>query len=190
MAQYSSEEFTKGEFSSVEFDEGEFFAGKLFGHRSINYRRSTQRFLGIPVHMSVVKGLRYSFGRCQKTFLELRLSTLAKVQLSLRSLLTSLGLKNLGSIFLHPYRFKSIKICLSATLDYFLILSSVKKSITQSPLLFRRSYKKTQCFLVVESCSILYSSKIVYLQVDLFTGHNRINTSGLTEMSTMNCQYF
>ena len=29
-------------------------------------------------------------------------------------------------------------------------------------------------FLVVESCSILYSSKIVYLKVDWFTGYNGI----------------
>ena len=33
---------------------------------------------------------------------------------------------------------------------------------------------KNKVFVVVASCSILYCSKIVYLQIDWFTGYNDI----------------
>ena len=40
-------------------------------------------------------------------------------------------------------------------------------------------------FLVVESRSTLYSSKIVYLEVDWLTGYNGIKINELTDLNTM-----
>ena len=89
----------------------------------INILNRTQSFFGHTVHMCIVylsgtEGTPLWFRTLSENFVEFRVSRLAKNALSslVCGLLTSLVLKNLGSLLGRPYRFNSTKIRLGATL--------------------------------------------------------------------------
>ena len=62
-------------------------------------------------------------------------------------------------------------LSITKTKFYFLIPTSNENKFIY---LFIRGGDKDTVFVVVESRSIFYTSKIVYLQIDWFTGYNGI----------------
>ena len=68
--------------------------------------------------------------------------------------------------------FKNIKL----TDSYFLIPLLIKNNLIYLFITSSQTGLKARFFVIVESHSIFYSSKIVYLQADRFTGYNGIMT--------------